>query len=76
MEAARGGAKTTYPEYGKALRSTYKAPDKCTVYCCGGTTLTVMNNSLAVCRADDPPATPPAAPASPAAPAAPPTRRE
>ena len=36
MEAARGGAKTTYPEYGKALRSTYKAPDKCTVYCCGG----------------------------------------
>jgi hypothetical protein len=30
-----GGAKTTYPEYGKALRSTYKRPDKCTVYCCG-----------------------------------------
>ena len=47
LEAARGGARTTYPEYGKALRSTYKAPDKCTVYCCGGTTLTVMNNSQA-----------------------------
>jgi hypothetical protein len=68
FEAARGGAKTTYPEYGKALRSTYKAPDKCTVYCCGGTTLTVMNNTQAVCRADDPPpaTTPPAnPPASP-----------
>ncbi len=36
MEAARGGAETTYPEYGKELRTTYKAPDKCTVYCCGG----------------------------------------
>jgi hypothetical protein len=70
-EAARGGGKTTYPEYGKALRSTYKAPDKCTVYCCGGTTLAMMNNSQAVCRTEDtpPPAgagaatTPPAAPA-------------
>ena len=70
-EAARGGAKTTYPEYGKALRSTYKAPDKCTVYCCGGTTLAMMNNSQAVCRTDDPPATPPANP-----PAAPPARQE
>jgi hypothetical protein len=76
MEAARGGAKTTYPEYAKALRSTYKVPDKCTVYCCGGTTLTVMNNSQAVCRADDPP--PPAtlpAGAKPAAPPATPPRK-
>ena len=75
-EAARGGAKTTYPEYGKALRSTYKAPDKCTVYCCGGTTLTVMNNSQAMCRADDPPpATPPAPAAVPATPPASPPRK-
>jgi hypothetical protein len=77
-EAARGGAKTTYPEYGKALRSTYKAPDKCTVYCCGGTTLTVMNNSQAVCRTDDPPPaiTPAPAGAGTPPPATPPAQRE
>jgi hypothetical protein len=75
-EAARGGAKTTYPEYGKALRSTYKSPDRCTVYCCGGTTLTVMNNNQGACRTDDPPPAN-AAPAGGAAPAAtPPARRE
>jgi len=77
VEAARGGAKTTYPEYGKALRSTYKAPDKCTVYCCGGTPLAAMNNNQGACRADDAPATPPAT-APPAAnpPASPPARRQ
>ena len=55
LEAARGGAATTYPEYGKKLRTTYKAPEKCTVYCCGGTGLTVPNNNNAVCREGDPP---------------------
>ena len=75
-EAARGGAKTTYPEYGKALRSTYKAPDKCTVYCCGGTTLTVMNNNQGACRTDDPPPAAPTPGAATPPPAAPPARRE
>jgi hypothetical protein len=59
LEAARGGAATTYPEFGKKLRSTYKPPDKCTVYCCGGTGLAIMNNNNAVCPAgDSPPPTP------------------
>jgi hypothetical protein len=49
----RGGAATTYPEYGKKLRSTYRPPEKCTVYCCGGTGLTVPNNNNAVCREGD-----------------------
>jgi hypothetical protein len=72
-EAARGGAATTYPEYGKKLRATYTPPDKCTVYCCAGTTLGMMNSALNACRTEDAPAVPPAAaPAvTPAAPAAP-----
>jgi hypothetical protein len=77
-EAARGGAATTYPEYGKKLRATYQAPDKCTVYCCGGTTLAMMNSPFSVCREDDTPrpaaATPAAGTSTPVAPAAP--RRE
>jgi hypothetical protein len=55
LEAVRGGAVTMYPEYGKRLRKAYKAPEKCTVYCCGGTGLTVPNNNNAVCREDPPP---------------------
>lgn len=67
QEAVRGGAATTYPEYGKKLRPTYKAPDKCTVYCCGGTGLAEMNNNNAVCGSGAPPPnTTPAAPAAPA----------
>jgi hypothetical protein len=59
LEAVRGGAATTYPEYGKKLRSTYKPPAKCTVYCCGGTGLTVPNTNNAACReGDTPPANP------------------
>jgi hypothetical protein len=59
LEAARGGAATTYPEYGKKLRATYKPPAKCTVYCCGGTGLTVPNTNNAACREGDaPPPTP------------------
>ena len=75
-EAARGGAVTTYPEYGKKLRATYTPPDKCTVYCCGGTTLAVMNNSQAVCRNDDPPPTPAGAGAGTQPPAATPAPRQ
>jgi hypothetical protein len=55
LEAVRGGAATTYPEYGKKLRTTYKPPKKCRVYCCGGAGLTVPNNNDAVCRDDDAP---------------------
>jgi hypothetical protein len=55
LEAVRGGAATTYPEYGKKLRSTYRPPEKCTVYCCGGTGLTVPNSNNAVCREGDAP---------------------
>ena len=51
-EAARGGAKTTYPEYGKKLRASYVAPEKCTFYCCGGTGLAPMNANNA-CTAPD-----------------------
>jgi hypothetical protein len=59
LEAVRGGAATTYPEYGKKLRTTYKPPAKCTVYCCGGTGLTVPNTNNAACREGDaPPPTP------------------
>jgi len=59
LEAVRGGAATTYPDYGKKLRSTYKPPAKCTVYCCGGTGLTVPNTNNAACREGDaPPANP------------------
>jgi hypothetical protein len=35
VEAVLGGAETMYPEYRKKLQSTYKAPEKCTRYCCG-----------------------------------------
>jgi hypothetical protein len=71
LEAVRGGAVTTYPEYWKKYRATYKAPEKCTVYCCGGTTLTAPNATNAACA--DPAATPaaPAAPASGTPPATP-----
>ncbi|HZM92151.1 MAG TPA: hypothetical protein VFB92_01975 [Vicinamibacterales bacterium] len=55
LEAVRGGAATTYPEYGKKLRATYKPPAKCTVYCCGGTGLTVPNTNNAACREGDAP---------------------
>jgi hypothetical protein len=55
LEAVRGGAATTYPEYGRKLRSGYKAPDKCTIYCCGGTGLTVPNTNNAACREGDAP---------------------
>jgi hypothetical protein len=34
-EAALGYAETTYPEYRRKLQSTYKAPNRCTRYCCG-----------------------------------------
>jgi hypothetical protein len=30
-----GHAETLYPEYRKKLRATYKAPTRCTRYCCG-----------------------------------------
>jgi len=58
LDAVRGGAVTTYPEYGRRLRATYKAPDKCTVYCCGGTGLAMPNSNNAVCREEAPPAPP------------------
>jgi hypothetical protein len=35
QEAAMGHAETLYPEYRKKLRATYKAPERCTRYCCG-----------------------------------------
>ena len=35
QEAAMGYAETLYPEYRKKLKTTYKAPDRCTRYCCG-----------------------------------------
>jgi hypothetical protein len=35
QEAAMGYAETLYPEYRKKLKATYKAPDRCTRYCCG-----------------------------------------
>jgi hypothetical protein len=60
LDAARGGAATTYPEYGKKLRATYVPPDKCTFYCCGGTGLADPTRNNA-CRVDDPPAAAPAA---------------
>ncbi len=72
QEAVRGGAATTYPEYGKKLRPAYRAPDKCTVYCCGGTGLAEMNNNNAVCGTGTPP--PAAAPPALATPATPPAR--
>ena len=53
QDAVRGGAATTYPEYGKKLRATYKPPDKCTLNCCGGTGLAMPNNNNNVCRTDD-----------------------
>jgi hypothetical protein len=65
QEAVRGGAATTYPEYGKKLRAAYKAPDRCTIYCCGGTGLAAMNNNNAVCSVA------PAAPAAGTTPAPP-----
>jgi hypothetical protein len=34
-EAALGFAETTYPEYRRKLRATYKPPAACTRYCCG-----------------------------------------
>jgi hypothetical protein len=67
LEAVRGGAATTYPEYGKRLRAGYAAPDRCPVYCCGGTGQATMNDNRASCRVDPPPAASPAAtPATPA----------
>jgi hypothetical protein len=63
MAAARGGAATTYPEYWKQLRSTYVAPDKCTLYCCGGTGIGATNDNRASCAVEDPPSPlPPAGP--------------
>jgi len=41
--------------YAKRSRKLYKAPGKCTVYCCGGTGVAVPNNNNAVCREDAPP---------------------
>ena len=55
LEAARGGATTTYPEYGKKLRATYAGPAKCTVYCCGGTGLAEQNRNDAACTVGDAP---------------------
>jgi hypothetical protein len=34
-DAALGSAASTYPEYRKTLKDTYRPPDKCTRYCCG-----------------------------------------
>lgn len=64
LEAARGGAMTTYPEYAKRLRATYRSPATCPVYCCTGTTIGAMNNNRGACREDDAPATPAAPPAT------------
>ena len=72
LEAVRGGAATTYPEYWKKYRATYKAPEKCTVYCCGGTTLTAPNATNAACT--DPTPAAPAVPAPTSAPTATPSR--
>ena len=69
LEAARGGAATTYPEYAKKIRASYTAPEKCPVYCCGGTGLAEMNNNRAVCAAG-PPAPPGASPPTASAPGA------
>jgi hypothetical protein len=71
MEAARGGAATTYPEYGKKLRASYVAPDKCTFYCCGGTGLAPMNANNACTAPDAVPPAPGAGPAPAATPATP-----
>jgi hypothetical protein len=50
LEAARGGARTTYPEYGKQLRPTYRPPTQCTIYCCGGTGQTAQDARNAECK--------------------------
>jgi hypothetical protein len=55
MSAVRGGAATTYPEFAKTLRGTYVAPDKCTLYCCGGTGIAAMNDNRAACAVEVPP---------------------
>ncbi len=64
LDAARGGAATTYPEYAKKLRAGYTAPGKCPVYCCTGTTIAAMGNNQGACREDDAPATPAPGPAA------------
>ena len=56
LEAVRGGAATTYPEYAKRLRATYAPPEKCPVYCCGGTGQATQNDNKASCRVETPPA--------------------
>jgi len=63
LEAVRGGAATTYPEYAKRLRTSYAPPDRCPVYCCGGTGQAAQNDNKASCRVDAPPAPASATPA-------------
>jgi len=55
LEAVRGGAATTYPEYSRKLRAGYTAPDKCPAYCCGGTGLAEQNRNDAACSVNPPP---------------------
>jgi hypothetical protein len=49
LEAVRGGAATTYPEYAKKLRQTYTPPAQCPGYCCGGTGLAIQIRNDAAC---------------------------
>ncbi|HEY6509293.1 MAG TPA: hypothetical protein VIY56_14835 [Vicinamibacterales bacterium] len=56
LDAVRGGAATTYPEYAKRLRNSYTPPDRCPTYCCGGTGQATQNDNKASCRVDTPPA--------------------
>lgn len=58
LEAVRGGARTTYPEYGKQLRPTYRPPAQCTIYCCGGTGQTAMDARNAECKVFETASTP------------------
>lgn len=64
LEAARGGAATTYPEYAKQLRGKYEPPASCPTYCCGGTGIAEQNRNTAVCAVEPPPAPANATPAS------------
>jgi hypothetical protein len=54
LDAVRGGAATTYPEYWKKLKASYVRPDKCTQYCCGGTSVGDPQRNNA-CKVDTPP---------------------
>jgi hypothetical protein len=61
LEAVRGGAMTTYPEYRKKIKDAYKAPEKCAQDCGGPATPPAASSST-------PPASPPGTAAVPPTP--------